>query len=128
MNTALDNEIRLKLLKLLQKEPELTQREMNRKMGVSLGKVNYCISALVEKGMIRVECFKKHRKKLAYVYRLTPKGFEELANLTLSFLKLRIQEYDQIKQEIKSLSEQINKIDPDLCDDPELLKSLDKIS
>ncbi len=60
MNTAFDNEIRLNLLRLLKTEPELTQREMNKKMGVSLGKINYCIFGLAEKGMIRIERFKKH--------------------------------------------------------------------
>jgi len=126
MNTAFDKEIHLNLLKLLQKEPELTQREMNQKMGVSLGKINYCISSLAQKGMIKMERFKKAKNKSAYVYRLTPKGFEELASLTVSFLKIRIAEYDKIKMEIKSLSEQVVKIDPELCDDPELLAALKK--
>ncbi|MBU2631379.1 MAG: hypothetical protein KKE61_22435, partial [Proteobacteria bacterium] len=71
---------------------------------------------------------KKHKKKSAYIYRLTPKGFEELASLTLSFLKLRIQEYDQVRLEIKILSDQIDKIDPNLWDDPELLKALNNIN
>ena len=117
MNTALDKEIHLNLLNLLQEEPELTQREMNRKMGVSLGKINYCISALTNKGMIKVERFKKAESKSAYMYRLTPKGLEELANLTISFLKIRIAEYDKIKKEIKSLSDQIDKMDPALKKD-----------
>lgn len=128
MNTALDNEISLNLLKLLQDEPELTQREMNQKMGVSLGKINYCISALVQKGMIKVERFKKAKKKSAYMYRLTPEGFEEFASLTVSFLKVRIAEYDKIKTEIRLLSDQINKIDPDLRNDPDLINDLKKIS
>jgi len=127
MNTALDNEIRLKLLKLLKDEPQLTQREMNKKMGVSLGKINYCISVLVEKGMIRVECFKMHKSRSTYLYRLTPKGFKELASLTLSFLKFKIQEYDKIKLEIKVLSEQINKMDHRICDDPELFADLSRL-
>ena len=117
MNTALDKEIHLNLLNLLQEEPELTQREMNRKMGVSLGKINYCISALTNKGMIKVERFKKAESKSAYMYRLTPKGLEELANLTISFLKIRIAEYHKIKKEIKSLSEQIDKMEPALKKD-----------
>ena len=78
MNTAFDKEIHLNLLKLLKDAPELTQRAMNQKMGVSLGKINYCISALAQKGMIKMERFKKAKNKSAYVYRLTPKGFEEL--------------------------------------------------
>jgi len=117
MNTAYNKEIHLNLLNLLQEEPKLTQREMNRKMGVSLGKINYCISALTKKGMIKVERFKKAENKSAYMYRLTPKGLEEVANLTISFLKIRIAEYDKIKKEIKSLSKQIDKIDPALKKD-----------
>jgi len=119
MNTAYNKEIHLNLLNLLQEEPKLTQREMNRKMGVSLGKINYCISALTKKGMIKVERFKKAENKSAYKYRLTPKGLEEVANLTISFLKIRITEYDKIKKEIKSLSKQIDKIDPALKKDLE---------
>ena len=127
MNKTDNIEIRLKLLKLLETEPELTQREMNQKMGVSLGKINYCISALAEKGMIRIERFKKHPKKSAYMYRLTPKGFEELTRLTFSFLKLRLAEFEQIKSEIMILSNQIEKLAPELKDDAELIKELKKI-
>jgi len=114
MNKAFDKEIQLNLLSLLQKEPKLTQREMNRKMGVSLGKINYCISALAEKGMIKVERFNKAKNKSSYMYRLTPKGLDELANLTISFLKVKIAEYEQIKIQIKTLAEKIDKIDPAL--------------
>ena len=117
MNNAFDNEIRFKLLKLLQEEPELTQRDMNRKMGISLGKVNYCISAFTQKGLIKIERFKKAQKKSSYIYRLTPKGMEELTSLTLSYLKIKLKEYDQIKMEIKSLSGQINDIDPTMMEE-----------
>lgn len=126
MNTAFDNEIKLKLLKLLEDKPELTQREMNFKMGVSLGKINYCISTLVEKGMIRVERFKKSNKRTAYIYRLTPKGFEALANLTMEFLKLKIKEYDQIRMEIKRLTVQMDKINPDLYERSDLISEVKK--
>ncbi len=117
MNTSFDKEIHLSLLNLLQDEPELTQREMNQKMGVSLGKINYCISALTNKGMIKVERFKKTENKSAYMYRLTPKGLEELANLTISFLKIKITEYNKIKKEIKLISSRIDIMDPVLKED-----------
>ncbi len=117
MNTLLDNEIKLKLLKLLEKEPQLTQREMNKKMGISLGKINYCISALSEKGMIRIDRFKQNRKKSSYIYRLTPKGFEEIVILTLAFLKIKINEYDIIKQEIRLLSKEVDRYDPKIIKD-----------
>jgi EPS-associated MarR family transcriptional regulator len=124
MNTAFDMEIRLRLLKLLQKESQLTQREMTQKMGVSLGKINYCISELSQKGMIKIERFKKSKKKSAYIYRLTPFGLEELATLTLRFLKNKIREYDRIKIEIKSLLEQAREMDSNLADDADLLEAL----
>ena len=128
MNTAFDKEIHLNLLKLLKESPELTQRAMNQKMGISLGKINYCLSALAQKGMIKMERFKKAKNKSAYMYRLTPKGFEELTSLTVSFLKNRIEEYDHLKIEIKSLSEQIEKINPDLINDPDLMNDLKNIN
>lgn len=124
MNAAFDNEIRLKLLKLIEKKPELTQREMSRRMGVSLGKVNYCISAFVDKGRIKIERFKNNENKTAYMYRLTPKGFEDLTKLTFTFLKIKLDEYKVIKQEIQSLSDQIDQMDLSQCEDPELLEAL----
>lgn len=123
MNTDSDNAIRLKLLKLLQDEPELTQREMTQKMGVSLGKINYCISALSQQGMIKVHKFKKSTNKSIFLYCLTPLGMEEITVLTLDFLKIKIRDYDRIKMEIISLSEQIKAIDPELYDD-EVLKKI----
>ncbi|MCK5541065.1 MAG: MarR family EPS-associated transcriptional regulator [Desulfobacterales bacterium] len=127
MNTAYDKEIRLKLLKILEKEHDLTQREMNQKMGVSLGKVNYCLTELAKKGMIKIERFQKHPKKSAYLYRLTPTGIEEIAKLTIQFLKHRLHQYDEIKVEIENLSSEISKIDSELCSDPKLKEVLKKI-
>ena len=127
MNKPENKEIRLQLLRLLEKEPKLTQREMHQRMDVSLGKVNYCISGLVEKGLIRVERFKKNPKKKAYLYRLTPKGIEELTQLTFNYLKRRIDEYDQIKNEITFLAKQIKKMAPELSLDSKILKKIKKI-
>ena len=112
MNNPFDKEIHLNLLNLLQKELELTQREMKKRMGVSLGRINYFISALANKCMIKVEKLKKSKNKSAYIYHLTPKGLEEMADLTLSFLKIKINEYNKIKKEIEILSNKIDKIDP----------------
>ena len=127
MNTVYDKEVRLKLLKLLEQDHDLTQREMNQKMGVSLGKVNYCLTELAKKGMIKVERFQKHQKKSAYLYRLTPAGIEEIAKLTIQFLKYQVHQYDEIKAEIGYLSKEINKIDSEFCNDPELKEVLKKI-
>lgn len=128
MNTHIDKEIHLKILRLLQDNSMITQREMNRKMGVSVGKINYCISALSEKGLIKIERFNKAHDKSVYIYRLTPKGFEEIARLTLSFLKLKVNEYNRIKLEIQSLYGQVNQKDLESCDDPGLLMDLKILS
>jgi len=127
MNTAYDNEIRLKLLKLLEKKYDLTQREMNQAMGVSLGKVNFCLTELAKKGMIKIERFQKNPKKSAYLYRLTPTGIEEIAKLTVLFLKQKVYQYDEIKTEIENLSTEIDKLDVELYNDPELKEVLKKI-
>ena len=127
MNMFIDKEIHLKILKLLRDNSMITQREMNIKMGVSVGKINYCISALSKKGMIKVERFNKAKNKSAYIYRLTPKGVEEIARLTLSFLKLKVNEYNRIRQEIQSLYGQVNKIDLEASSDSDLLADLEKL-
>ena len=127
MNTAYDKEIKLNLLKLLEKNHNLTQREMNRKMGISLGKVNYCITELAKTGMIKIERFQKHKQKSAYLYCLTPTGVEEIAKLTIQFLKHRVRQYDEVRAEIKNLSNEIKQIDSALYNDPELEEVLKKI-
>ena len=96
-------------------------------MGVSLGKVNFCVSLLAQKGMIRIERFKNSSNKTAYLYRITPAGLKELTHLTWSYLRLKVKEYDQIKQEIQYLSEQINRMGGDLYNDSVLLESLKRI-
>lgn len=127
MNNDFEKKIRLSLLNLLKDNPQMTQREMNRQMGISLGKVNYCLTKLSEKGMIKAERFKKSNNKSAYMYRLTPQGFEEITKLTCRFLKQKIKEYDAIKKEIKNLSESLYEIDPELPEIPELKKQLNRI-
>ena len=121
MNAACDEEIRFKLLMLLKDEPQLTQREMNRRMGFSLGKVNYCVTSLTRKGMIRVERSKNSPKKKAYLYQITPEGINEYQRLAFSYLKCKLEELDQIRDEIKRVSIQIGHMDSDLCIDPDLM-------
>ena len=96
-------DIRLELLRKLESKPEYTQRELSQEMGVSLGKVNYCIRKLTEKGLIKITNFKQNPKKIGYAYLLTPKGIEEKSRLTFSFLKRKIIEYEVLKKEIKAL-------------------------
>ncbi|MCP4665410.1 MAG: MarR family EPS-associated transcriptional regulator [Deltaproteobacteria bacterium] len=102
-----EQEIRYRLLKILSHESSLSQREMARQMGVSLGKVNFCLSELAKKGLIKVTRFKSARNKIPYTYILTPRGLEEKAGLTVSFLRKKIAEYEEIKRQIKELAEEI---------------------
>ena len=99
----MQDEIAYKLLKLIEAEPHLSQREIAQKMGVSLGKTNYCLKALIDKGFIKLQNFYSNKKKSAYIYFLTPKGIEEKAAVTYRFLQRKIEEYENIKIEIESL-------------------------
>lgn len=102
-----NQDIRLDLLRIIEGNPECTQRELSKEMGVSLGKVNYCIKKLTEKGSIKISNFQKNPNKTVYLYILTPRGVEEKVTLTLSFLKRKIQEYERLKEEIKNLEENV---------------------
>lgn len=99
----MQDEIAYKLLKLIESEPHLSQREIAQKMGVSLGKANYCLKALVDKGFIKLQNFYNNKKKNAYIYILTPRGIEEKADVTYRFLQRKIKEYEDIKIEIENL-------------------------
>ena len=99
----MQDEITYKLLKIIENEPQLSQREIARVMGVSLGKANYCLNALLDKGFIKISNFYKNKQKKAYIYYLTPHGIEEKAQVTYRFLQRKITEYEDIKAEIESL-------------------------
>ena len=103
-------DIHLDLLRKLEANPDYTQRELSIEMGVSLGKVNYCLKKLIEKGLIKIASFKKNPNKVGYAYLLTPKGIEEKTILTYSFLKIKIKEYEVLKDEITKLKEDIENI------------------
>lgn len=103
----LTEETSYRLIKLLEANPEASQRELAREMGVSLGKVNYCLKGLMEKGIIKAKNFKNSNNKLAYVYLLTPHGIEEKSRITARYLKRRLKEYEDLKREIKVLKEEI---------------------
>ena len=96
-------DIRLDLLRKLESSPNCTQRELSREMGVSLGKVNYCIKKLTEKGLIKLTNFTHNPNKMGYAYLLTPSGIEEKSRLTFSFLKRKVIEYEILKKEINEL-------------------------
>jgi EPS-associated MarR family transcriptional regulator len=104
---SFEQEIRYRLLKILTQESTLTQRDMAERMGISLGKVNYCLSELAKKGLIKVHRFKSAKNKIPYTYVLTPRGLEEKARLTVNFLRRKISEYEEIKRQIRELALEI---------------------
>jgi EPS-associated MarR family transcriptional regulator len=97
------DEIRYKVMRLVEANPELSQRDVARELGVSLGKVNYCLQALVRKGLIKATNFKNSHHKAAYMYLLTPRGLEEKARLTLQFLVIKMREYEKLRVEIEQM-------------------------
>jgi len=105
-----NQDIRLDLLRKLESNPHLNQRELSREMGVSLGKVNYCMKKLTEKGLIKLSNFTHNQNKMGYAYLLTPSGIEEKSRLTFSFLKRKLIEYEVLKKEIVQLELDANEI------------------
>ena len=103
----LDETTHYKLLKLLEAQPQLSQRQLSLELGVSLGKVNFCIKALIEKGLLKATNFRNSKNKLAYMYLLTPSGIEEKASITLRFLKHKMQEYESLEAEIEELRREV---------------------
>src|ERR1035437_10228823 len=94
---------RLELLKLLHEQPQMSQRDLAQAMGVSLGKANYCLKALMEKGLVKLENFRRNADKREYAYLLTPAGLEEKTRITLAFLKHKVAEYEALEKEIEQL-------------------------
>ena len=96
-----ENEDQFAVLRKIQSRPESTQRELAKDLGFSLGKLNYCLKALKNKGLIKISNFTKNPKKINYIYVLTPKGITEKTKLTINFMKRKMEEYDELKREIK---------------------------
>lgn len=97
-------ELQHKLLKILEENPNISQRELSEILGISLGRTNYCLRALVEKGFIKARNFKNNKNKLSYVYLLTPQGIQEKAKLTLKFYEIKKREYEELKKEVERLT------------------------
>jgi len=89
-------------LRKIEKNPQSTQRVLANELGFSLGKLNYCLKALKEKGLIKIGNFKKNKKKINYIYVLTPKGIATKTKLTLKFMENKMNEYDELKKEIEN--------------------------
>ena len=98
-------ETHLKILKHIQTNPDVSQRQLAEELGVSVGKVNYCLRALIDKGFVKAGNFKRNTDKLSYLYLLTPIGIEEKASLTANFLRRKIAEHEKITQEIEQLKQ-----------------------
>ncbi len=105
----MSSELQFRVLRLLESNPHLTQRELSKALGVSLGGVNYCLNALVAKGLVKIQNFKNNKNKWVYAYFLTPQGIAEKTALTGSFLKRKMREYQQLKEEIELLSAMVKK-------------------
>jgi len=104
-------ELQFRVLRLLESNPHITQRELSKSLGVSLGGVNYCLNALISKGSIKIDNFKNNNNKWRYAYLLTPQGIAEKTARTGNFLKHKMQEYQELKKEIEALSQEINSVD-----------------
>ena len=103
----LDEETRFRLLRLLQANPSLSQRQLADALGVSVGKINYCLKALLERGLVKMRNFRDNQNKLAYAYYLTPKGADAKVRATARFLARKVREYEAIRQEIEELRREV---------------------
>lgn len=108
--TTLNDEVRYKLLKYLAENPQASQRDVARHLGISIGKVNYCIQALTQLGWIKAQNFKNSRRKSAYLYLLTPAGVEQKVSLTIRFLQRKLAEYSHLAVEIEALREEVGSV------------------
>ena len=95
-----NNPDHFEILRIIQQKPESTQRELSKELGFSLGKLNYCLTGLKTKGLIKIENFTKNTNKFNYMYLLTPKGLSLRISLTVSFMKKKMKEYDELKKEL----------------------------
>jgi EPS-associated MarR family transcriptional regulator len=99
----LTDEYRYKLLQLLEEKPRASQRDLANALGISLGKANYCLNALMERGLIKARNFTNSQNKRAYMYYLTPRGLQEKARVTVRFFRQRLAEYEALRREIEAL-------------------------
>ena len=101
------DDIHYRLLRALEANPEITQRELAEVLGMSLGKANYCVRALIDRGWVKANNFKNSNNKLAYAYLLTPQGIEAKARITYGFLRRKLEEYEALQQEIARLRAEV---------------------
>lgn len=114
MPEVIPDETRYRLLKYLEANPDASQRALARQLDISLGKVNYCIRALLDRGWIKIQNVRNSDNKLAYKYLLTPSGIEQKARITVRFLRKRLEEYEALESEIARLREEVKELkDPE---------------
>jgi EPS-associated MarR family transcriptional regulator len=106
----LNDEMRYRLMRLVNEQPAMSQRELARELGISLGKLNFCLRALVEKGLVKAINFKSNKNKAGYLYLLTPRGAEEKARITIRFLRRKLAEYESIRAEIEEIRRDADQI------------------
>jgi EPS-associated MarR family transcriptional regulator len=106
--SKLDDDITYELFKNLEEDPHLSQRALSQILGISLGKVNYCLKALIAKGWIKAKNFEKSTNKSGYAYILTPTGLETKACVTARFLRYKIAEYERLQMEIEILRQEVD--------------------
>ena len=105
------DELRLRVLRALEANPELSQRQLASELGVSLGGVNYALKALIERGFVKADNFRKSGSKVSYLYMLTPKGIAEKASLASTFLGRKLEEYEVLRREIETLKGEVGRAD-----------------
>ena len=98
----------LDILRSIQKKPNVTQRKMANSLGFSLGKLSYCLKSLKQKGYIKINNFNKSKKKIQYIYKLTPSGISEKTKLTISFMKRKMKEYEELQKELGNIEKKYN--------------------
>jgi EPS-associated MarR family transcriptional regulator len=111
----LESEEILKVLREITQTPEMTQRELSSRLGISLGKVNFLLNALIRRGLVKVDNFKNSNNKKAYIYLLTPHGIEEKVKTTYLFIKRKKKEYEQLIEEIGQLQKEVEDLDAQIA-------------
>ena len=107
--TMLSDEYRSKILRLLETDPTISQRQLAHALGISVGRANYCLQALIEKGLVKANNFKNSRNKKAYMYLLTRRGIEEKTKVTAQFLMRKVADYEALEKEIEQLRQYVGK-------------------
>jgi EPS-associated MarR family transcriptional regulator len=110
--SMLQEDTYLRVLRILQEKPDITQREIAQKLGISISGMNYCLNALIDKGWVKVGNFSESKNKFGYVYLLTPSGISEKASLTKRFLQRKLKEYEDMRSEIDSLISEVSEGSP----------------